>query len=105
MHSIIFHGQYCHGLDAPPITELGEHEGLEVGDKGLKVGDHPLGRRPSTYAAHANKNVPEPFEESNVQICNAKDPSIKLQAIQCCWFDRPVCNWSDLQENGSFSIK
>jgi hypothetical protein len=46
-----FHGQYGHGLHALPITVLGEHIGLEVGDEGLEVGEHPLGCSPSTYAA------------------------------------------------------
>jgi hypothetical protein len=63
------------------ITVLREHVGLEVGDDGLEVGEHPLGRCPSTHAAHANKIVSEPYQKSNVQICNAKDPNIKLQAI------------------------
>jgi hypothetical protein len=48
-----FHGQHCHGLHALPITVLGEHVGLEVGDEGLEVGEHPLGGCPSTYATHA----------------------------------------------------
>ena len=42
---------------------LREHVGLEVGDEGLEVGEHPLGRCPSTYAAHANKIVSEPYQE------------------------------------------
>jgi hypothetical protein len=57
MLSDAFHGRHCHGLHALPITVLGEHVGLVVGDEGLEVGEHPLGRRPSTYAAHANKIV------------------------------------------------
>ena len=58
-----FHGRHCHGLHALPITVLGEHVGLEVGDEGLEVGEHPLGRCPSTYAAHANKIVSEPYQK------------------------------------------
>jgi len=30
------------------IAVLREHVGLEVGDEGLEVGEHPLGRCPST---------------------------------------------------------
>ncbi len=57
-----FYGLYCHGLHALPITVLGEHVGLEVGDEGLEVDKHPLSRCPSKYAAHANKIVSEPFQ-------------------------------------------
>ena len=45
------------------IAVLREHVGLEVGDEGLEVGEHPLGRCPSTYAAHANKIVSEPYQK------------------------------------------
>jgi hypothetical protein len=62
-----FHGRQGHGLHALSTTVLGEYvglevgdEGLEVGDEGLEVGEHPLGCRPSTYAAHAIKIVSEP---------------------------------------------
>jgi hypothetical protein len=48
-----FHVRHCHGLHALPTTILREHVGLEVGDEGLEVGEHPLGRRPSMYRAHA----------------------------------------------------
>jgi hypothetical protein len=61
-----FHGQYGHCLHALPITVLGEHIGLEVGDEGLEVGEHSLGCSPSTYAAC----VSEPFQKeqcSNMQ--------------------------------------
>jgi hypothetical protein len=44
---------HCHRLHALPITVLGEHVGLEVGNEGLEVGKHPLGSCPFTYAAHA----------------------------------------------------
>jgi hypothetical protein len=76
-----FRGLHCHGLHALPITELRKHVGFEAGDEGFEVGYHPLDCSPSTYEAHANKIVSEPFQ---------KDPNIKLQAIQCCWFDQPV---------------
>jgi hypothetical protein len=45
------------------IEALKKHVGLEVDYKGLEVGDHTLCRRPSTYAAHANKFVSEPFQK------------------------------------------
>jgi hypothetical protein len=70
-----FHGRHCHGLHALPITELGEHVGLELGDEGLEVGYHPLGHRPFTYAAHENKIVSEPFQKeqsSNMQCQRPK---------------------------------
>jgi hypothetical protein len=58
-----FHGRHGHGLHALPITVLREHVGLEAGDEGLEVGEHPLGCCPSTYAAHANKIVSEPYQK------------------------------------------
>jgi hypothetical protein len=69
-------------MDFMLCQPLREHVGLEVGDEGLEVGEHPLGRRPSTCAALEKQIVSEPFQKSNPQICNAKDPNIKLQAIQ-----------------------
>ena len=50
------------------IAVLREHVGLEVGDEGLEVGEHPLGRCPSTYAAHANKIVSEPYQKEQCSI-------------------------------------
>jgi hypothetical protein len=70
-----FHGRHGHGLHALPITVLGEHVDLEVGDVGLEVGEHPLGRRPSTFAAHASKIVSEQFQKeqcSNMQFQRPK---------------------------------
>jgi hypothetical protein len=70
-----FHGRHGHGLHALPITVLGEHVGLEVGYEGLEVGEHPLGRCPSTLAAHAIKIVSEPFQKeqcSNMQCQRSK---------------------------------
>ena len=60
---VAFHGRHWHGLHALPITVLGEHVGLEVGNEGLEVGEHPLGCRLSAYAAHANKIVSEPCQK------------------------------------------
>jgi hypothetical protein len=84
-----FHGRHCHGLHALPITKLGEHIGLEVGNEDLEVGCHQLGRCPrgpkSTYMQHMQRKLCQShFKKTNVQICNAKDPNIKLQAIQRC---------------------
>jgi hypothetical protein len=50
MYNTVMDFMLCRGI-------LREHVGLEVGDEGLEVGEHPLGRCPSTYAAHANKMV------------------------------------------------
>jgi hypothetical protein len=48
------------------ITVLREHVGLDVGYEELEVGEHPLGRCPSTYAAHANKIVSEPYHQCHI---------------------------------------
>jgi hypothetical protein len=68
------------------ITVLREHVGLEVGDEGLEVGEHPLGCCPSTvevpHMQHMQTRLSQShIKKSNVQICNAKDPNIALQAI------------------------
>jgi hypothetical protein len=55
-------------------------------DEGLEVGDHPLGRHPPLYAAHANKIMiaSEQFQKEQFQTCNVIDSNNELQVIQCC---------------------
>jgi hypothetical protein len=73
-----FHGRHCHGLHALPITVLGERVGLEVGDEGIEVGEHPLGRCPSTYAAHAIKIVSEPFQKKQCSNMQCQRPKHRI---------------------------
>jgi hypothetical protein len=66
------------------IAVLRDHVGLEVGDEGLEVGEHPLGRYPSNvpHMPHMQTKLSQShIKKSNVQKCNAKDPNIELQAI------------------------
>ncbi len=65
------------------IAVLREHVGLEVGDEGLEVGEHPLGRCPSTYAAHANKIVSEPYQKRAM----FKNAMPKTQTSNCKRFN------------------
>jgi hypothetical protein len=61
-------------------------------DEGLEVGDHPLGRHPPLYAAHANKIMiaSEQFQKEQFQTCNVIDSNNELQVIQCCWLGQPI---------------
>jgi hypothetical protein len=65
-------------VHALPTTIHREHVGLEVGDKGLEVGKHPLGRRPSTYAAHAKKIVSEPFQKEQSSDMQCQRPKHQI---------------------------
>ena len=64
------------------IAVLREHVGLEVGDEasheGLEVGEHPLGRCPSTYAAHANKIVSEPYQKEQCSKMQCQRPKHRI---------------------------
>jgi hypothetical protein len=89
------HGLHSHGLHALPITVLGEHVGLEVGDEGLEVGEHPLGRRqsPSKYAAHTNKIVSKPFQKEQCSNMQCQRPNHQIvgdssnkQSLNCSSF-------------------
>jgi hypothetical protein len=60
------------------------------------LGENPLGRCPSKYAAHANKIVSEPYKKeqcSNIQCQRLKqDESMKNQCDQNLHFELDSCS-------------
>jgi hypothetical protein len=75
-----FHGLHGHGLHTLPITVLGEHVGLEVGDEGLEVSIHLVVVLPHMqHCQHMQTKMSRShFKKSNVHNCNAKRPKHRI---------------------------